>query len=76
MPHDIGAHQIQKILDGFGNLEPHLEEMARERGAELLDEHRRVRTAAQMKGISYRIEPKLPPDILGIYVFLPAGAQQ
>ena len=33
--------------------------------------HRRVRTASQIKGISYRVEAQLPPDMLGIYVYLP-----
>jgi hypothetical protein len=39
---------------------------------ELLDAHRRVRTAAATKGVRYRVEPQLPPDVLGIYVYLPA----
>jgi hypothetical protein len=30
-----------------------------------------VRTASQLKGISYRVEALLPPDVLGIYVYLP-----
>ncbi len=30
-----------------------------------------VRIAARLKGIRYRVEPHLPPDVLGIYVYLP-----
>jgi len=32
-----------------------------------------VRTAAKAKG-SYRIEPQLPPDVLGVYVYLPSAS--
>jgi len=64
---------ISRIVEDFGALWPHINEKAEERGQELLDAHKRVRTAARMKGVSYRVEPKLPPDVLGIYVFLPAG---
>jgi hypothetical protein len=27
-----------------------------------------------LRGVSQRVEPQLPPDILGIYVFLPVPA--
>jgi hypothetical protein len=32
-----------------------------------------VRQAAHMRGVSYRVEPQLPPDVLGIYVYLPVA---
>ncbi|NVM23238.1 MAG: hypothetical protein HWN68_15820 [Desulfobacterales bacterium] len=38
---------------------------------ELLQAHRRVRTAARLRGLRYKVEPHLPPDVLGIYVYLP-----
>ena len=38
----------------------------------LLQSHRRERDAAKHKG-RYRVEPKLPADILGIYIYLPKG---
>jgi hypothetical protein len=56
-------------------LRPYLEAEAERRAKQLLDAHRRVRTASQQKGIRYRVVPNLPPDVLGIYVYLPsAGA--
>jgi len=70
---------LQRILEGIPALMPHLESAARHRAAELLDAHRRVRSAARLRGISQRVEPQLPPDILGVYVFLPvpaAGGQE
>lgn len=72
---NIGADQardfLQKVIDNFDHLRPHLEQVAKSRGQELLDAHRRVRTAARMKGVSYRVEPQLPPDVLGIFIYLP-----
>jgi len=62
---------IQKVLDDFGFIAPRLDQVAQLRGNELLDAHRRVRVASGLKGVSHRVEPKLPPDVLGIYVYLP-----
>jgi hypothetical protein len=68
---DQAAHFLRSVLDGFDILRPHLEDSARQRGAELLEAHRRVRTASRAKGVSHRVEPQLPPDILGVYIYLP-----
>lgn len=64
---------IQCVLDDIQALEPRLERYARERGEELLDAHRRVRDVAKWKGVRHEVRPELPPDVLGIYVFLPDG---
>jgi hypothetical protein len=66
---------IGKVIDGFDELRPHLDQVAEQRGAELLEAHRRVRIASQVKGVSHRVEAQLPPDVLGIYVYLPAARQ-
>ena len=42
-----------------------------ERGEDLLNAHRRVRAAAQIRGVRYRVEPQLPVDVLGVYMYLP-----
>ncbi len=66
---------IEKVVasDAFASIVPAITELARKRGNDLLDAHRRVREASRTKGVSYRVEPVLPPDILGVYVFLPAN---
>lgn len=64
---------LQGVIDEFSYIRPELNEMARARGLELLDQHRRVRTATKQSGLSYRVEPHLPPDVLGLYIFLPKG---
>jgi len=61
----------KRAVEGLEHLNLHLEGEAKRRGAELLESHRRVRNAARMRGVQYRIEPQLPPDVLGVYVYLP-----
>lgn len=62
---------VGKVIAGFEGLRPHLDEVALQRGAELLDAHQRVRKASKIRNVQYRVEPQLPPDVLGIYVYLP-----
>ena len=62
---------VRKVEEGFDLLRPMLEQAARQRGEELLDAHQRVRRASKIRNVRYRVEPQLPPDILGIYVYLP-----
>ena len=64
---------LQGILDQFDVLRPSIDAAAQERGAELLEAHRHVRSASRQQGVSYRVEPQLPPDVVGIYVYLPAS---
>jgi len=63
---------LRWVVEGFEPLREPLNEAAEARGKELLDAHRRVRTAARVKGVRYEVRPHLPPDVLGIYVLLPA----
>jgi superfamily II DNA or RNA helicase len=69
VPDPSGA--VAAILNGFDRLGPTLDDFARSRGDELLSAHERVREAARAAGVTYAIEPKLPVDVLGAYVFLP-----
>lgn len=69
----MATRAVQRILDDFEHLRPHIEQVAVENGEKLRQAHRRVRTAAQIRGLSYRVEPKLPADIVGIYVYLPVA---
>lgn len=55
-----------------GALSTELERMAGERADSLLKAHKRVRKAARISGGQNTITPKLPVDILGLYVYLPA----
>jgi hypothetical protein len=62
---------VQRVVEGFEALGPHLDTEAQRRAVALLDAHRRVRVAAHIRGVSYRVEPQLPPDVLGVFVYLP-----
>lgn len=66
------ADYVRHVVQGFDYILPHLNTVAEQRAGELLDQHRRVRTASRMRGVRYAVEPQLPPDVLGIYVYLPA----
>jgi ERCC4-related helicase len=65
------AEFVQRVVDGFEQIAPKLDEIARQRGNELLEAHQRVRTAARQRGVRHSVEAQLPPDVLGIYVYLP-----
>ncbi len=62
---DLARDFLQRVIDNFDALRPHLDAVAIQRGDELLDAHRRVQ---------YRVEPQLPPAVLGLYVYLPKGS--
>lgn len=64
---------LQQLLTNLSALQPHIEEVASRHGEQLLAAHRRVRMASQTRGIRYRVEPQLPVDILGTYIYLPKG---
>jgi superfamily II DNA or RNA helicase len=63
---------VQKVIDGAGALEGHLAAVAIARAEALEDAHKRVREAARQRGVSYEVHPQGAPDVLGIYVYLPA----
>ncbi len=70
---DQATDFVVKVIEGFDLLRPQLDQAAMQRGRELLEAHERVRLAARTRNVRYRVEPQLPPDVLGIYVFLPQG---
>lgn len=69
---DQAAAFVARVILDFPAIESHLNRFAVERGEELLAAHSRVRIAARLQGVRYRVEPQIPPDVLGVYVFLPA----
>ena len=71
VPPDIAIHQLVSVTDHLPGMISELDGFARARGQQLLEAHRRVRSAAGAKG-SYRIDHS-PPDMLGIYIFLPVA---
>lgn len=66
--------QIERVIDNYASLLPIINGFAQKRSTELLTSHLRVRDAVLLKR-SHKpdIKPELPPDVLGIYVYLPVG---
>lgn len=65
---------VRRVVDDIDAIMPALEARARQRGEALLAAHQRVRDAAYRRDEQrpqHRVEAQLPPDLLGIYVFLP-----
>lgn len=71
MPPPLRDQHIQRMLDQLDSHQPTLEALARKRAQLLLDDHRRVREAAQGRG-EYRVTPSLPVDVMGVFVLIPA----
>lgn len=66
---------VDFLTEAVGALDlitPRFEDEARQRAAQLHDAHTRVREAAREKGVKVAVEPQLPVDVLGVYVYLPA----
>jgi len=70
---DVARSTLSSILNEIDVLTPKLEEFAIQRGQALLEAHRKVRSVSRIKNVAYSIEPKLPVDILGVYIYLPVA---
>jgi hypothetical protein len=61
---------LQGALDALPGWQPQLDTLAKARAQVLLQDHRRVREAAEGRG-SYQVAASLPVDVMGLYVLLP-----
>ncbi len=72
---DQAQAAVERILVDFDQVRPHLDQVAEERAAALADSHERVRQAwTRATGKAATVTPELPPDVLGLYVFLPVSS--
>ncbi|MCY4088147.1 MAG: helicase-related protein [Actinomycetia bacterium] len=71
--HEQATQFLERVIDGIGDLRPHLEQVAGRRAHALQEAHERARKAARLPGQT-TVEPKLPVDVLGIYLYLPIPA--
>ena len=72
MPAPIRDRHLQQALEALSGWADALEAIAQQRAQALLQDHRRVREAADAKG-SYQVTASLPVDVMGIFVLVPAG---
>ncbi|ODU43396.1 MAG: helicase SNF2 [Lysobacteraceae bacterium SCN 69-123] len=70
MPVPLRDRQLQSALEALPGWQPQLEAIAKARAQALLQDHRRVREAAEGRG-SYQVTASLPVDVMGLYVLLP-----
>ncbi|HMN92730.1 MAG TPA: helicase-related protein [Hydrogenophaga sp.] len=70
MPAPLRDRQLQSALDALPGWQPQFEAIAKARAQALLQDHRRVREAAEGRG-SYQVTASLPVDVMGLYVLLP-----
>jgi hypothetical protein len=68
---EMQQRTIAALLGDFPTLEPHIGAFASRRAEALREAHDRVRSAGRMGSGKSRVEPRLPVDILGIYIYLP-----
>jgi len=73
LPAALRDRQLQSALDALPGWQPQLEAIAKTRAQALLQDHRRVREAAEGRG-SYQVTASLPVDVMGVYVLLPDTA--
>jgi superfamily II DNA or RNA helicase len=64
---------IAELLGDVGRLNTKLEDEGQRLGEKLLDAHKRIRAAAQVRDLTFEVRPHVPPDVLGVYVYVPAG---
>lgn len=79
VPRDVAANTMSAVLAAVPSLDGDLAEVAQEVADELRDAHVTVRTAARGDRVGrlathgLAVTPDLPADLLGVYVFRPAG---
>ena len=68
---DLAKQAIAKVMQKQEDLKKTVTGIAKDRGKEILNSHTRVRSAAKSRNRA-TITLQEPPDILGIYIFLPS----
>ena len=63
---------VARVLDAMPDMEAPLNDLARRQADELLAAHQRVAPPRGITGLRYEVQPQLPPDVLGVFVLLPA----
>jgi superfamily II DNA or RNA helicase len=69
--YEQATQQMKRILDDLSVLGEDINKRVFEKGELLKEAHSRVRSASNLRGIKYTVEPVLPADVLGAYLFLP-----
>ena len=72
LPREVMQREVAKALLALEQDRPRLEDLARQRAAELLQDHERVRHAIERRASGqHSVQACLPVDLVGVYVLLP-----
>ncbi len=71
VPPHVQTRTIEQALAELESRRAELDALAQRRAEALLADHRRVREAADARG-RYEVKALLPPDVIGLFVLLPA----
>ncbi|RZL83055.1 MAG: helicase [Rhodococcus sp. (in: high G+C Gram-positive bacteria)] len=68
---ELASHQLERALSRLGSTQQHLTTLGNEIATAAVADHRKVRKSSKtgVKGLRARLLP--PPDVLGVYVYLP-----
>lgn len=70
-PPELAAETVARVIEAYSDLAAHLEGVVRSKADALLEAHRRVRKVASVGVRNARVDPHLPGDLLGLFVYLP-----
>ena len=79
VPRDVATNTMAAVLKSVPSLEDELDQVAQDVADQLREAHVTVRTAARGDRVGrlvthgLDVSPELPADLLGVYVFRPAG---
>ncbi|HVV12027.1 DEAD/DEAH box helicase [Amycolatopsis sp.] len=71
----FGERTLRRVLDALDATGTHLESYGEQLAVELLESHRRVRSASGEIVRGVRVTAQIPADILGAYVYLPVSGE-
>jgi SNF2 family DNA or RNA helicase len=71
---DLARSLLVPAIEGLPLLEPFFSTEIERRREELLAAHRRIRVESGAQGVTFSAEAHLPPDVLGVYAFVPSEA--
>lgn len=76
VPEQQAVNAVSRVLDNLEDLDGPLDRHADHLAQQLTESHRRVRQAVGEIRRGLTVRPERPADLLGVYVFLPAGGAQ
>ena len=68
---EVRERAVQTALERLASHQEVLDEIGREHGRKLLQDHRRVRDSERDGRGTFEVKPQLPADVLGVYVLMP-----